>query len=593
LIGQLFTILLLAATLALPVSLGLLKLYRRAVLRSMRTQTDLQATEFETLGVPAQPTQPIQKALDLTFLNQDSPTRAGREAEALYSNLRYAPWRAAALQAVAGFCYAFALAPAFFASQEIDLLLPRLLMVSWTFAWPVVLTVNLMAATNWRARFAIVFIYFYVLVTLVAITPTSNPTVIWGYMVTGWTGANYLATLLLLAFLTRRVRAVGPLVLTFMLFAVTGSMLALFTVHSNAVHGSGNLLDLILALGSVLGWRVYGFLMGPIGSTLASILGGNAYGVAIGFFGILDWLIVLGLAVFGLTGWLGLRWIGGRYERKKISDQSITLDAIWLMFGIVYSLYMGLEGVGWILAGLLAFVVYKTVARVEFSLLGNRDRAVKSTNLLLLRVFSLGKRSERLFDALAKHWRHIGSIRLIAGPDLATTTIEPHEFLDFLSGKLARRFIDGPKTLELRISEMDLKPDQDGRFRVNDFFCHEDTWQMTLSCLVDDSDVVLMDLRSFSAQNEGVVYEIDELINVVPLGRVVFVIDDTTDEQFLRQTVQESWVQMRPTSPNRSSTSGELRLFRFSGSHGGGELQRLLRTLCAAAETAPPTAVGS
>jgi hypothetical protein len=119
-------------------------------------------------------------------------------------------------------------------------------------------------------------------------------------------------------------------------------------------------------------------------------------------------------------------------------------------------------------------------------------------------VFSLGRRSERLFDALAKHWRHAGSIRLIAGPDLATTTVEPHEFLDFLSGKLARRFIDGPETLDLRISEMDLEPDRDGRFRVNDFFCHDNAWQMTLSRLVGDSDAVLMDLRGFSQENRGV-----------------------------------------------------------------------------------------
>jgi hypothetical protein len=144
----------------------------------------------------------------------------------------------------------------------------------------------------------------------------------------------------------------------------------------------------------------------------------------------------------------------------------------------------------------------------------------------------LGKRSERLFDALAKHWRHVGSMRLIAGPDLATTTIEPHEFLDFLGGKLARRFIDGPDALNQRISEMDLKPDGDGRFRVCDFFCHEDTWQMTLTRLVADSDAVLMDLRGFSQENHGVVYEIEELISVVPLERVVFVIDQTTDEKF-------------------------------------------------------------
>jgi hypothetical protein len=199
-------------------------------------------------------------------------------------------------------------------------------------------------------------------------------------------------------------------------------------------------------------------------------------------------------------------------------------------------------------------------------------------------VFSLGRLSERLFDALATSWRHVGSIRLIAGPDLATTTVEPHEFLDFLGGKLARRFIVGPKTLDLRISE----PDRDGRFRVNDFFCHDDTWRMVLSRLVSESDAVLMDLRGFSPQNRGVAFEINEVVNVVPLERVVFVVDDTTDERFLEQTVQESWDQMRPASPNWASTSGGLRLFRFTGSRGG-ELRRLLRAMCGAALAAPPT----
>jgi hypothetical protein len=204
----------------------------------------------------------------------------------------------------------------------------------------------------------------------------------------------------------------------------------------------------------------------------------------------------------------------------------------------------------------------------------------------------LGKRSERLFDALGTHWRTGGSIWLIAGPDLATTTVEPHEFLDFLSGKLARRFIDGPETLGLRLSEADDEPDQDGRFRVNDFFCHDDIWRMVLSRLVGESDAVLMDLRGFSPRNDGCVFEIDELINVVPLGRVVFVVDETTDEPFLRHTVQRSWDRMRPTSPNRLSDSGQLRLFRFTG-YRGVELRQLLRILCVAAKAAPQTATRS
>ena len=151
-------------------------------------------------------------------------------------------------------------------------------------------------------------------------------------------------------------------------------------------------------------------------------------------------------------------------------------------------------------------------------------------------MFSLGKRSARLFDAFAKLWRHAGHIRLIAGPDLATSTVEPHEFLDFLSGKLGRRFISGPETLARRLSETEQRRDLDGRYRVDDFFCHDDTWQMVLKRRRGESDAVLMDLRGFLPDNQGCVFEINELLNVVPLDRVVFVVDATTDLAFLRET---------------------------------------------------------
>jgi hypothetical protein len=277
------------------------------------------------------------------------------------------------------------------------------------------------------------------------------------------------------------------------------------------------------------------------------------------------------------------------YRQKKTSVQSITMDAVWLLFGIFQSIGLIFEGERWFLISLLAFVVYKVVSWVGFSLLRNRlPTPQQKLNLLVLRVFSLGKRSERLFEVLAMYWRYIGNIRLIAGPDLATATMEPHEFLEFLSGKLARQFIDNAQTLDLRISKMDLAPDYDGQFRVNDFFCYDNTWRIVLSRLVVESDVVLMDVRGFSSQNAGCIFEITELINVMPLGKVLFIIDGTSDEPFLRQTIQQAWDHMKSTSPNRLSKSGLLRIFRFSGLHDQG-LQQILQGLFIAAIGTPKT----
>ena len=82
--------------------------------------------------------------------------------------------------------------------------------------------------------------------------------------------------------------------------------------------------------------------------------------------------------------------MSSRYERKTISDQSIMLDAIWLLFGVCYSSDMALEGNWWILSGTCAFLVYKAIARAGFSLVaGTSGAAQNPATLLLLRQFSL------------------------------------------------------------------------------------------------------------------------------------------------------------------------------------------------------------
>ena len=234
---------------------------------------------------------------------------------------------------------------------------------------------------------------------------------------------------------------------------------------------------------------------------------------------------------------------------------------MWLLFGIINSIGLVFEGYRWIASGFVAFAIYKLVAAGLFKLSGVSRRANRNgQRLLLLRVFALGQRSEQLYDTLGKSWRNVGSIQMIAGPDLATTTIEPHEFLDFVSGKLDRRFIDNGRTLDLRIGQMDLAPDREGQFRVTEFFCHDDTWKMTLARLADESDAVLMDLRGFSQANAGCVFEIHEIFNVVPLARAVFAIDDSTDQAFMRQTMEDAWRQVKDRSPNHRLAAGKIAL---------------------------------
>jgi len=239
----------------------------------------------------------------------------------------------------------------------------------------------------------------------------------------------------------------------------------------------------------------------------------------------------------------------------------------------------------WILSGLVAFALYKLTAIASFRAAGLARRAGSNgPRLLLLRVFALGKRSEALFESLGKSWRTVGSMQMIAGPDLATATIEPHEFMDFVGGRLARRFIDTGRTLDMRMSQMDLEADREGQFRVTEFFCHDDTWKMTLVRLADESDTVLMDLRGFSPAHSGCVFEIHELFNVVTLPRVVFAIDQSTDQSFLRQTMQHAWRQLKDRSPNHRLAEGQVALVELSGMSAAA-VDNLLYAICAAAST--------
>lgn len=538
--GTLPVILMSAALLAFPVSFLLLRWYRRAVLQSMAHRTGGAEASYPTDAAPA-PSSPQPAALlRIITLPENDAFPLTPEAQAHRNRAFYAPWRAAAVYCLGGVCFAGIMAAAFLAATSVPFLSMRFLIVAWIYGWPLLLTFGLVVGSTARTRLRLALAYFGGFVVLGAVGLALSSKLSVQDICFLWLTPNALPTALVMAYLIRRVRAVSPMVLTFLFMAITGVLGLGFGLVINAAK--------IADFGISLGLSERGVMLGHIG------------------------LIVTGLAAFAALGWLLLQWIRTGYESKKISDQSLTLDSLWLFFGIAYSIELASLGVGWIASGLIAFLAYKIAGAIGFSLAQSAVGG-QGVRLLLLRVFALGKRSEKLFDAFGSHWRYLGPIQMIAGPDLATTTIAPHEFLEFLTGKLARRFISNPETLERRLSEMDLQPDRDWRFRVNDFFCFADTWKMVLDRLVLESDAVLMDLRSFSRERAGCIFEISELINTVSLDRAVFIIDATTDEPFLRQTIQQAWNDLRPSSPNYDSPNPRLRLFHYAGAIVAGRLR--------------------
>ena len=526
------------ALLAYPLSRLLLRMYHRSIGRSM-AQLGSESGTAKTLP-PGSPTPPIY---ELQLLNASAERSIGEAAVVLNASRR-----AAIVYAAAGGAFAAVMTVAWLvATRDESMPLTKLLLLFWTYFWPSILTVNLVAGLRRQHR-ALITSYFCAYAALVLVALARNPAMQWHELPLYWLLINGPPTLLLAAFLGRRIRAVGPMVLAFTVIAVIGSQ-----VPATIVSNDESLLRRIAQLG-----------------TAAGLTAGDI------FWG----MMLVGLIVFALVGWATLHWTGGLYRRKRMSDQMVVIDAMWLLFAIVHSIGLVFEGWPWIFSGFAAFAAFFAVRSAGFAVLRRSGRAA-ARRLLLLRVFALGARSERLFDVLEKHWRRAGDIMLIAGPDLVTTTVEPHEFLDFLGGGLSRQFVKDQADLARRIEKMDTAMDPDLRYRVNEFFCHADTWQMTMRELAGHADAVLMDLRSFSRKNQGCLFELGELLNSVDLRRVVFVIDATTDRRFVESALLDLWNRVPAGSPNRKASAPAARLFDLSAQHDEPAIRRLFAALTA------------
>jgi hypothetical protein len=543
LVGGLFFAILVSALLTAPLSLFLLWLYRRAVLRGMNVVVGARSA-----AQPPDPKAAPALPLQITDMTLTSRPAAAVGADLLDREVTRSLRRLMLAYTAAGLGFAAVFAAASSIQAGGGFYPIRFLVLMVNYSWPIVFALSLLAALGWRDRLEMAALYL-ILATLLGVigylgSVDQDP---WSLVVL-WLIGSGPTTLLLIASLARRIRAVGPMVLAFLTAGMIGA-----TVLTAAVGSSDpTMRGLVDSFGSV----------------------------GLGAVEIFVCINLAGFVLLGVAGWGLLRVLGRRYRLKRLSDQSLTLDAVWLMFAVTNSILLATEGWMWILTALVAFGAYKLILWLALAWLVRPAVAATQRRpmLLLLRVFSLGPRSLRLFDALTKYWLRAGPIVLIAGPDLVTGIVEPPEFLDFVGGHVSRRFVQGEEDLAHRLAQLDTGPDPDGRYRVSDFFCRADTWQMTMQQLAVRSDAVLMDLRSFSPTNQGCLYELGQLLDAVSLPQVLLIVDATTDVAFLKESLQSLWQGVSAGSPNRRLREPEVRLFEAK-SGVGAEVRTLLRLL--------------
>lgn len=543
-----FVVVSVVPVLTLALSALLLWRYHRSVTRHMSGRGGFQRHEEEGSPVPA-------------ARRQSNDLKGIPAGHALYRQALRGPWRVALVYAAAGLAFAlvFAIAARFVYPYRLGL--PGFLIGVWIYMWPVVAALMLIVPAGWKQRLVFVAIYFalFLLFIFWAGTITDIPASHFGptslparssatpaLTMKLWMIVDGVPTVLVLLCFNRWARPVAPLVFGFVTTAIAGMLtvyLALFFER-----GTNVIVALAVALRLHPGWLVLG-------------------------------AVLLSLAVFGVIGWALARWIARAYRRGRVNDQSLQLDALWLLYASYYAMWLILGGLAWTATAPVAFAVYKGTLSLARCLTSRGSEV--TCGLTFLRVFALGRRSERLLDTVASYWRHIGSVQMITGPDVARSTVQPHQFLDFLSGRLATHFVRDSASLERSVAHWDRAPGPDGRFRINNFFCDAVSWMHVLPRLVHQDNVVLMDLRSFSAANVGCIHEVRYLVNSLPLERFLFVVDDTTDAAFLERILREGWQVLPPNSPNRNRSPEEVLVHRLGA--GTTAVRELVSRLCGAA----------
>jgi hypothetical protein len=249
-------------------------------------------------------------------------------------------------------------------------------------------------------------------------------------------------------------------------------------------------------------------------------------------------------ALLQLVGLMLLFWAGYRltvafftvlkryYDRGRFSDGQLQ-SASWIgLLTFVLALTLGPESEGgtsaswWSVLGFAPLCAYGLVVHTARR---RKPVCTPPVRLLLLRVFSHDDRGERLLDELAYQWRFLGPIRMISGPDLMCATLDVHELVAYLARRLDRLFITNAAALEKRLAALTDHPDPDRRYRIDELFCSDASWQPAVEELVIASHAILLDLRGFTLERSGTAFEIGLLTRLGLMPRTVFLVDSTTD----------------------------------------------------------------
>src|ERR1051325_271525 len=280
-------------------------------------------------------------------------------------------------------------------------------------------------------------------------------------------------------------------------------------------------------------------------------------------------LILLEALAFGaLQGfliWLIFRLFAWLLQRRWLTTELLQTHLLWVWLTCFYELwivYTAMYSNGVVVAcGLVvAVVLYLAVLHFLLSRIRSQRSQTAPRRLLLLRVFGGADKREDLLDHLDDTWRRIGAVDLIGAPDVASRTLNASMLEAFLLRRSDEQFLRSEDDVDRRIANPRSAIEADARYPVDPAFCYPDLWQIAVAGLARGADVVLMDLRGFTASRTGSAWEFAYLLQHFEFRRIVLIGDQHTKFEALRHVVPVSR-EFTVLSFDRKSDKNRLALF--------------------------------
>jgi hypothetical protein len=303
---------------------------------------------------------------------------------------------------------------------------------------------------------------------------------------------------------------------------------------------------------SLIAGALYLLVAFSIGSVLQSLLDGNAISIT----------LCCGI-VFGFP--ISLLVANPRYNPSSFTTWVWRGWNIILFVSIAFTaLSSVLEifrlGIGALLLSNLATGVlagYGILMTVAVMILRRDMAAQKPLRFLALWVFNFSGNLATILSTTGLIWQFLGSTQYLRGGGF---TVDIRSVLS----KRDTGLVDTPKELKAALQEFHYTPIWSGRYKVNSVLCGDAVWKLALHTLLRETDVVVMSLMGFTPTNQGCRYELSLLVDRLSMQRVLFLVDPTTDLDFLIDTLRQSWEMMAVDSPNQAGTTGPIRIFRIT-----------------------------